>query len=282
MSGTPSWQAERVRNYYDETTSKSYLQGWSQGSLGFHFGLADETTASHEESLIATNAYLARRARVGRGTRVLDAGCGVGGSSIYLAESFGAQLVGISIVPGQVELARQYARERGLESLVSFECMDMVHTSFGAASFDVVWNIESLCHVIDIDAYFAHVFELLAGGGRFACIDLCVANDAETELSRVISDGWALAPMRTPGQILAALRRARFHDAEHVDLTSQALLSARALRAAASKRLLALRAESAFLGQESPAYEKHCRAALAMVDGIESGATTVSHFLGSK
>ncbi len=279
MAGTPGWQVERVKSYYVETTSKSYLQGWAKGSLGFHFGLADSSTASHEESLIATNEYLARQAGVERGTRVLDAGCGVGGSSIYLAEVFAANVVGITLVPEQVDLAREYATERGVHSLVSFECMDMVDTSFPPSSFDVVWNIESVCHVLDVDAYLAHVHELLVDGGRFACIDLCVSSEGESDLGHAISEGWALAPMRTPQQILNALGHAGFTHAEHVDLTPRALLSALALRAAASKRLLALRAESAFLGQDSPAYEKHCRAALAMVDGIESGQTTVSHFV---
>jgi tocopherol O-methyltransferase len=279
MKPTPAWQVERVRAYYLATTQKSYLQGWAKGSLGFHFGLVDETTKSHEQSVVATNEYLAERARITAGARVLDAGCGVGGSALHLAQTRGARVTGITLVREQVEAAREFAAERGLEQLLAFDCVDMLATPFVARSFDVIWNIESLCHVIEVDAFISHAFDLLEDGGRFACIDLCRSSQCDETLEHTITQGWALAPLRTPEQILDSLTGAGFEQVEHVDLTSRAMLSAQALKAAASQRLLALRADSAFLGNTSPLYEGHCRAALAMVDGMEAGSTKVSHFL---
>ncbi|HVJ15958.1 MAG TPA: methyltransferase domain-containing protein [Polyangiaceae bacterium] len=279
MTSTPQWQIDRVREYYLATTAKSYLDGWAKGSLGFHFGLADESTRSHEQSLLATNEYLAGRAKITAGTRILDAGCGVGGSSLYLAQSLGARAVGVSLVQEQIAVARELARERGLQEVVAFECVDMLDTPFPARSFDVVWNIESLCHVVDAGAYFAHVLELLDDGGRFACIDLCRAESCDEATERLVTEGWALAPLRTPAAVVSALNEAGFVEVEHVDLTARAMLSAQALKAAASQRLLTLRAERAFAGKEEPLYEAHCRAALAMVEGMESGQTAVSHFL---
>ncbi len=279
MKQTPAWQVERVREYYLATTYGSYLEGWAKGSLGFHFGLATDSTRSHEESLIATNEYLAQRANISRDTRVLDAGCGVGGSSIFLAQTRRARVTGISLVQEQVETARRFAAERGVEGLVAFDCLDMLVTPFGERSFDVVWNIESLCHVIDMDAYLAHAFDLLEDGGRLACIDLCREEQCDEATERMVTQGWALAPLRTPQQLVAALNRVGFVEVEHIDLTTRAMLSAQALKAAASQRLFALRAESAFMGNEAPLYEGHCRAALAMVDGMEAGHTKVSHFL---
>ena len=48
------------------------------------------------------NRVLADRAGIRPGQRVLDAGCGVGGSSLWLAEQRGAAVVGITPVASQV------------------------------------------------------------------------------------------------------------------------------------------------------------------------------------
>lgn len=281
-NGVQQRHSERVRQYYEQTTEKSYLEGWARDVQGFHFGLADETTTSHAESLENTNAYLAERAGIQRSSRVLDAGCGVGGSAIWLAKNFGCEVVGVTLVTRQVEIARQLAGEHGVDALVRFEQADMVSTPFSDAHFDVVWNLESMCHVISLDTYLSEVRRVLKDGGRFVCIDECRTERTVPELEQRIVSGWALAPMRLPGEVVAGLERAGFLGAEHVDLTQRAMLSAKAMFAMASRTLLKLRAEKVFLGKDDPVYSGHVDAALAMVEGMESGQTTLSHFVATR
>lgn len=48
--------------------------------------------------------------------RILDVGCGIGGTSRHLAAKFPeAEVVGITLSPQQVERAARLAKERGLE-----------------------------------------------------------------------------------------------------------------------------------------------------------------------
>ncbi len=281
MGGTPDWQAERVRQYYRETTA-GYLSGWSGNALGLHLGLADEHTQSNTESIENTNRFLAERACIAAGCRVLDAGCGVGGSALWLARTLRASVVGVSLVKEQIDLANEFALEQKLTDLVRFECCDMLVTGLAPASFDVVWNIESMCHVVEVSRYLAHALELLRPGGCFVCIDPCRTDRRVQEIERQVEAGWALAPMREPREITNAMTQVGFADVEHVDLTERAMPSAQAMRAMASKTLLVMRAEKEFAGKEDPIYEAHVRAALAMVDGMEAGATKVAHFRGIK
>ena len=102
MAGTHEQIKKRVIDYFAATTEASYLKNWSGESLGFHFGIADESTESLVQSFVNTNAFLAERAGITSGTRVLDAGCGVGGSTIWLAGELGARATGITLVPRQV------------------------------------------------------------------------------------------------------------------------------------------------------------------------------------
>ena len=39
------------------------------------------------------------------------------------------------------------------------------------ASFDSVFNLESLCHALELGPYFAHVKMLLRSGGTYGCMD---------------------------------------------------------------------------------------------------------------
>jgi cyclopropane fatty-acyl-phospholipid synthase-like methyltransferase len=276
--GTPEWLKAKVRNYYVEMTQRSYLANWSGESLGFHFGLADESTASLSDSLLAMNAFVADKAGVRAGDRVLDAGCGVGGSSIWLAKERGADVTGISIEPGQIELATKFAAERGASA--RFAVMDMAATTFPRASFDVVWNIESLCHLADPRAYLAHVKELLLPGGRFACADLFLGAGGDPAQAKAMCDGWVLPSLRSAGEIAETLRELGFAGVTVIDLTPRVMMSAAALRAMAQRRMLVLRAEKTFAGKEDPVLEAHALGALGAVAGLESGSVTY-HYLGA-
>jgi cyclopropane fatty-acyl-phospholipid synthase-like methyltransferase len=278
VSGTAEDVKARVVEYY-VATEASYLENWSKESLGFHVGIADETTASLAESLDNTNAFLAERAGVVRGTRVLDAGCGVGGSSIWLARERGARVTGITIVERQVQLAWGFARQHGVADIVDFACEDMLETSFPESSFDVVWSLGSMSHVVDVQSYLEHVFYLLRDGGSFVVIDECVGPWPDRENEALLCRGWALAPLRTPEQVVQALGDVGFARAEAIDLGPRVGRSVQAMQAMASRSLFKMRAESAFAGASvSAVYEAHVRGALAFAEGMTSGAVSLMHF----
>jgi cyclopropane fatty-acyl-phospholipid synthase-like methyltransferase len=282
MPGTPSSVRDKVVAYFRATTEDSYLANWSGDSLGFHFGLGDESTQSLSDSIRNTNEYLADKARIQAGTRVLDAGCGVGGSSIWLAKERGARVTGITIVDRQVELARAFALERGVAQLADFEERDMLSTGFPGASFDVVWCVESVCHVVDLDELARHAAFLLRDGGHFASIDLCGGEESNVERERVVCEGWAMAALRPPADIVAALGRAGFEQIVSEDLTERAAMSARALESMAGRSLIKLKAERAFLGKHDPTYEGHVRAALAMTEGLRTRQASIVSFVARR
>jgi cyclopropane fatty-acyl-phospholipid synthase-like methyltransferase len=280
MTGTPDWLQNKIRAYYLETTEPSYLAHWAGESLGFHFGIGDEATSSLNESLINTNAYLADRMGVVQDTRVLDAGCGVGGSAIWLAQERGAQVSGITLAPNQVDLARRFAAQRGVSERVTFACMDFTKTTFARASFDAVWNIESLCHCLDPRSYLEHVWDLLADGGRFGCVDLFLGQNGDPAHARAMCDGWVLPALQSIDAIANLLQEIGFEQVRTEDLTAQVARSAAALRAMATNRKLELRLEKVMLGQEMKMIEAHVDAALGAVDGMESGSVTYGYVGG--
>ena len=277
MGTTPEWLREKIRRYYLETTESSYLAHWAGNSLGFHFGIGDDSTASLDESLANTNMYLADRLQVGSDMRVLDAGCGVGGSSIWLARERGAQVTAITLAPNQVELGRRFAQERGVADRVTFECIDFTKTPFPPANFDCVWNIESLCHCLDARGYLEHVWELLDDGGRFRCMDMFRGAAGDPAHAAAMCEGSVLPALQTIDALANILREIGFVEVTTEDLTGKVARSASALRAMANNKQLELRAEEVMLGKHNPIYQAHVNAALGAVAGMESRSVTYGY-----
>ena len=82
-------QLNNVLAYY-KSTNFDYEHFWSgRRALALHFGYFDAGVKTHEQSLLKLNQVLADLAHIEASDSVLDAGCGYGGSSIWLGEQIG-------------------------------------------------------------------------------------------------------------------------------------------------------------------------------------------------
>lgn len=273
---TPPGLRDKIVEYYSETTKDSYLATWSGETLGFHLGLSDDPTRitkreDLDHAIAQMNVYLAERAAVDASCRVLDAGCGVGGSAIWLAREFQASVVGITLDPGQVELARDFAEQQAVTK-VAFEVMDFAATTFPARSFDVVWNLESLSHCAEPLAYLAHVHELLRDGGRFTCADFFRGSAGDPADCEAMCQGWVLANLQALETVAVQLERLGFVDVEIVDLTPRVLASAATMGSFASSASFFGRLAAAAGEPENPVQALHLGAAIAAERGLRSGS----------
>ncbi len=226
-------QLARVRAYYDQTWLDYRVFWLNSRDLAIHFGYWDAATRNHGESLLAMNRVLADTVNIRTGDRVLDAGCGVGGSAMWLAEHRGARVVGITPVASQVVRARAYARRRGLDRLVTFEQHDYLNTPYADASFDVVWAQESVTHTEHKDAFFAEAFRLLRPGGRLVMADYFrwrrpYAEPEERLLLGMLAD-WVSPDISTVAEFDTWVRRAGFVDISWRDITDNVRRSWRRL-----------------------------------------------------
>jgi tocopherol O-methyltransferase len=220
----PLDHADHVRKLisYFEDAHRDYRRWWiTSTALAMHFGFYDQDTSNHAEALLNMNRVLAMRAELHSSDRVLDAGCGVGGSAIWLARELGVRVVGINVVPGDIDRARRYARRRKVADRVTFELQDMTRTAFPDASFDVVWAIESVCHVPDKREFLAEARRLLRPGGRLIVADAYRRQrpfgPANERLLHDWLSSWAVPDLVTPDEFTSAAEqngfaRVRFED----------------------------------------------------------------------
>jgi tocopherol O-methyltransferase len=232
----PLSYSDRVRQIVSlyEGARWDYRLWWiTSSALAMHYGFWDEQTSNHAEALINMNRVLARRAELQPGDRVLDAGCGVGGSAIWLAREFGARVVGITLVPSEVERGRRYACRRGLANLVTLKRQDLARTAFPDSSFDVIWAIESVCYVPDKRDFLVEARRLLKPGGRLVVADGFRSRRPFSPADEWLLDnmlaGWAVPDLATPEEFTAAARKVGFAHVRFEDVTTNILPSARRL-----------------------------------------------------
>jgi phthiocerol/phenolphthiocerol synthesis type-I polyketide synthase E len=111
------------------------------------------------------------------GQRVLDVGCGRGGTVTVLKEFFQcASINGIDLSPRAVEFCRRRHQAAG----VRFDVGDAERLPFAEAAFDVVTNIESSHSYPNVKAFYDEVHRVLVPGGVFLYTD-CLPADVVVE-----------------------------------------------------------------------------------------------------
>ena len=103
-----------------------------------------------------------------KGSRILDVGCGIGGSSRILAKYYGFNVTGITISPAQVKRARELTPS-GLNC--NFLVMDALDLKFEDGSFDAVWSVEAGAHMNDKTKFADEMLRTLRPGGYLALAD---------------------------------------------------------------------------------------------------------------
>jgi geranyl diphosphate 2-C-methyltransferase len=154
------------------------------------------------------------------GDRLLDAGCGRGGTSIMANERFGCRVDGVSISEKQVEFANAQARKRGVDDKVKYHLRNMLDTRFETGSMKAAWNNESTMYV-DLFELFAEHARQIAPGGRYVTITGCY-NDVTGGRSRAVSqiDQHYICNIHPRSEYFKALAASDFVPINVIDLTA--------------------------------------------------------------
>lgn len=193
-----------VENYYDHT-EPHYRMWWKlDASMGLHYGVWDPGIRNLKDAVLHTNRQLMLLGELPEGARVLDAGCGVGGSSIFLAKERACQVLGITLSARQVATATKYAQQHGVQELVQFAQKDYTQTGYAADSFDVVWAIESMQTAQDKKLFFQEAARVLKTGGKLLIADCFKSKPyditQEPDMLRMLN-GWAISDILTLAEL---------------------------------------------------------------------------------
>ncbi|XP_009785178.1 24-methylenesterol C-methyltransferase 2-like [Nicotiana sylvestris] len=208
-----------VDTFYNLVTD-IYEWGWGQS---FHFSPSipgkphRDATRMHEEMAVDLLG-------VKTGSRILDAGCGVGGPMRTISAHSGANVVGITINEYQVKRAQAHNKKARLDSLCEVVCGNFLEMPFADNSFDGVYSIEATCHAPKLEEVYKEIYRVLKPGSfyvsyEWVTTELYNSNNPEhVEIIQGIERGDALPGLRSYKDIGGIARKVGFEVVKEKDL----------------------------------------------------------------
>lgn len=204
-----------IQNYYDQNT-RFFLCFAPGASLTIHRAVWADGVTTHAQALNYSNEMI--RAEIESlacpQVRLLDLGCGVGASLLYLLShlSMPARGVGLTISQAQAFIARKQTIDHCHCVPADFQFIPL------AGQFDVAYSIEAFCHAVDPAQSFAEVARVLSPGGRLILVDDFLSDRAVQSLDAnerhwldAYQSGWHVPNVRGVAAIETLARENRLH-----------------------------------------------------------------------
>ena len=169
---------QRIQQFYDDS-SGLWEQTWGEHMHHGYYGADGMQKKERRQAQIDLIEELLRWADISHAENILDVGCGIGGSTLYLAEKFQAIATGITLSPVQANRATQRAKDAGLAPTAEaspsaqFQVADALNMPFADNSFDFIWSLESGEHMPTKEKFLQECYRVLKPGGTFLFVTWC-------------------------------------------------------------------------------------------------------------
>jgi len=244
-SGINGQNIQSIRNHYDTdsgygsiykawanwpTFVKSIFLGWEnviEHPAQLHYGL-NFKGGNLEESINKASMCAFSDLNLNKGDQVLDAGCGLGGTSLFLAKNYpGINFIGVTLSQEQVETAKVRALKKGVVN-VSYLQENFFNMSLGNSSIDGVIAMETFdsVPVSKQRQLFRELNRVLKSKGRVVVFDGFISEDL-TNKEFILKHGRFIAGWTVSGQVGTAsefVKNARaegFRVIKDIDITDQ-------------------------------------------------------------
>ncbi len=147
---------------------------------------------------------------LGGNDHVLDVGCGIGGTSRFVASRFGCRVTGIDLTPEFIETGTALCKWVGLDNLVELHHGNALDMPFTEGSFDAAIMLHVGMNIADKAGLFSEVYRLLRPGAVFGVYDVMKTGNDELKYPVPWSSVPDTSALATQAQYVAALQQAGF------------------------------------------------------------------------
>lgn len=207
----------RVQKFYD-------LFWMNKKNLGMHYGFWDENTKNLHEAILNENKFVAEQLKINPSDIILDAGCGVGGTTLWLAENYKVKVIGITISQKQLDLAKKYTQKRKLGHLTEFKLMNFCQTNFPNNFFTKILAIESVCHTKEKEKFIKESFRILKPGGLLVVADFFRKENLNKQEQNLLDQwcyGWEMPNLAILSKFAEDLSLTGFKNIQCIDKTKE-------------------------------------------------------------
>ncbi|HIK09508.1 MAG TPA: class I SAM-dependent methyltransferase [Oscillatoriaceae cyanobacterium M33_DOE_052] len=161
---------------------------------------ADGSVADFAKAAERLSEKVCAAGGVQNGLRILDAGCGFGGTIALMNERFSPiNLVGLNIDARQLTRAQEQVLPRP-NNTIEFVQGDACAMPFEDNSFDIVFAVECIFHFPSREKFFQEARRVLRPGGKLALCDF-VALELVNPIFKTVGKSFGNSIYRTYGQV---------------------------------------------------------------------------------
>lgn len=155
--------------------------------------------------------------RMREGMKILDFGSGLGGSTFYFAEHYGANVLGLDFSQEMVDISMERKERKNIPD-VSFQQGDIRTAVLPPETFNLAWTRDCILYVAEKHLVWKNVYASLKTGGQLFITDFCKGSGplSESFVTYLKDCHYHLQDLDTYGQ---ALETAGFHNIRIEDHT---------------------------------------------------------------
>lgn len=160
-------------------------------------------------------------------TDVLELASGKGFNTVYLAQrNPNVRFTGIDITPLHVDLATQKSQSHSVSN-AHFELGDFHSLKYPDQSFDYIFEVESVCHALNLSQVLNQVYRVMRPGGVFTLFDgfkkksLDSISEDERIAALLVEKSMAVSGALTLDEFLKAAQDAGFEVIEQEDISEK-------------------------------------------------------------
>ena len=224
----------------DRNSEDFYLKNWPllvkllqvDKTNCIHHGYYEKGIRTHIQSVLNMNDFVGRLLKIDskdkHTKKILDAGCGIGGTAIHLAKKYPhIDFIGITNVSKHIEIAKNLSKENNVNFNTDFILKDFIKTDFLSNQFDAIYLLESSCYALSKDILLREMYRILKPEGKLVIIDVFLTN---VKLNPFLKNfylwfcrGWGLTNLIKLEEFREYLKTEGFQDIETRDLTKNVM-----------------------------------------------------------
>lgn len=163
---------QQIQQFYD-ASSRLWEKVWGEHMHHGYYGTRGEIRKPRRQAQIDLIDALLQWSQVQSPQNILDVGCGIGGSTLDLANRYNAKATGITLSPVQVNRAQERSQIAGLTEKCDFQVADAMAMPFDDNTFDLVWSLESGEHMSDKAQFLRECYRVGSEGGTILIVTWC-------------------------------------------------------------------------------------------------------------
>ena len=172
LTNMPSTLNQRIQEFYD-ASSGLWEKVWGEHMHHGYYGSEGNIKKERRQAQIDLIEEVLKWSEIQQAEKILDVGCGIGGSSLYLAQKYNATATGITLSPVQAARAKERSAIAQMSEKTDFLVADALQMPFADNSFDLVWSMESGEHMADKEQFLRECYRVLKPGGTFLMATWC-------------------------------------------------------------------------------------------------------------